>query len=683
MMIDTMVPQMRGLDSLIEAINTVPIPGAPPRLSKDGAAVGLAFLDIALRQNHVRRLTERLTLIEHRSARCSTEVDISLGMLDEEQRMAGRLYQRIRSRGAPTEDGQQAVLWVPVSLARRSHAPVDVINGEGDKLPRLTQYETSRLLASAMYRLFRLILSSHPDVAERDRKPLYDFLHRIDKPRWLVQAALTALLTERNKPASASAPSQRTPGTVDGRDAEHRKLARDIFRRYESTLGDYFGLLEHAVNDYLLVVALDPAQDEHLLAFDTPLNVEPGTRSQALKPFRLVSGGYWVEYRTRLPAGLRAYHLVAQTEQGLEIDTMSLMSNADRSAAQGLAADLRTLADAVDKEKLGPTSRRGEKRIELELQGRLRKLSELLRRRRWEASKAGMTLAQPELSAVHALDHAARSGEAVTTPERVPNSALFHHALVTPVNLRQAADEMDAQQLEYDLSLESEPASSLAHVYWRRDPARTDVMSSITIWADMFIRDSSDSREGIIIAYVLGVSAIAYLLGCLRLGTYWPFYGPVALQGAGNADAVIAVLLLVPGFLYTRLNLPQRRSIAVQVRRLPRLVAHVTIASAAVLATAFAASENAELIRWVLLGCVAVPLLVALFMVATSRAMVPDHLPVTSRLPAWIRTGTRTTAPSRRPGVLAAWWWKRKRTHPDAIFSTTSLDSIQAREEGR
>jgi hypothetical protein len=141
--IDPQARRLSGIECLREAIETVPIPGAPPRLSKDGAAVGLAFLDIALRQNHIRRLTERLLLIEHRTARCTTEVDISLGMLDQEQRDAGLLYQRIRSRGAPqvqdressTASAMKSVMWVPVQLARRSHAPVDVINGEGVKLP--------------------------------------------------------------------------------------------------------------------------------------------------------------------------------------------------------------------------------------------------------------------------------------------------------------------------------------------------------------------------------------------------------------------------------------------------------------------------------------------------------------------------------------------------------------------
>src|SRR5690348_16312885 len=88
---------LNGFALLKEAIRSVPIPGAPPALSREGAAVGLAFLDMALRQNHVRWLTERLALIEHRSATRTTEVDIRLSLLDVGQREASRLFQRVTS----------------------------------------------------------------------------------------------------------------------------------------------------------------------------------------------------------------------------------------------------------------------------------------------------------------------------------------------------------------------------------------------------------------------------------------------------------------------------------------------------------------------------------------------------------------------------------------------------------
>ena len=694
MLIDPNAPRMNGKDCLEEAIRTVPIPGAPPRLSKDGAAVGLAFLDIALRQNHIRRLTERLTLIEHRTARCTTEVDISLGMLDPEQREAALLYQQIRSRSAaelrsrddPQDGGPQRrtakdVMWVPVSLARRSHAPIDVISGDGAKLPRLTQYETSRLLASAMYRLFRLILSSHPDVTDTKGRALQDFLFRSDKPRWLVQAALVTLLTERNKPAAKVTPKPATAGTVDGVDAQYRAAAWNIFTTYESTLREYFSLLDLAVNDYLMVVALDPSQDEHLLAFDSPLHVEDSPRRSVLRPFRLASGTYWVEYRTRLPANLRAYHLVAQTEQSLEIDTMCLTSNADEAIVNGLAADLKTLAVELRSERDRPTGRRGEKTVELELLGSLRRLSELLRRRRWEASKASMELAGDALGAAQSLEHAAISGEAVKNSEREPHSSLFRHPLVTPERLCQAATEITQQELQLDLSVERDPASPLAHVYWRRDPSRVDLKNNIQISADMFIRDNSGSRPSSVVLFAVGVVGISYLLGSLLFGTWWPFYGKQRM-GEFNSDAVIAVLLLVPGFFYTRLNLPLRQSIAGQLRRLPRLVAQVTIGGAAVLAATVAAAGDPNLIRTAIAACVGLPLLSVVVMFALSRPTAQDMLPVTAKLPTWAQAGAAATVANRARDRFAGWWWRQSRSIPDAVFSTTNVQSVRAEEAG-
>ncbi len=692
-MLDPNAARLAGIDCLREAIMTVPIPGAPPRLSKDGAAVGLAFLDIALRQNHIRRLTERLTLIEHRTARCTTEVDVSLGMLDQSQREAGLLYQHIRSRGAydsPTARGQDegggpgatgSVMWVPISLARRGHAPVHVVDGDGTKLPRLTQYETSRLLASAMYRLFRLILLSHPDVGERGN-PLHDFLFRIDKPRWLVQAALFTLLTERNKPAATSRISKRrTRGTVDGLDTRYRRSALDIFDYYESSLQEYVGLLDLAVNDYLLVVALDAGEDEYLLAFDSPLHVRYQSPRTMLQPFRTASGAYWVQYQTRLPANLRAYHLVAETESTLEIDTMCLSSDADRPIVKGLSGDLVTLAERVRAEKNAPTGRPGEKKVELELQSGLRRLSELLRRRRWEASKAGITLAASELPATENLVHAATSGEAKPSGGGADNS-LFHHDLVTPERLARAAEEIRGQELQHDLTVETEPASQRAHVYWRRDPSRVDARHTILLSADMFIRDNSGSSAASIIKFVLSVAGISYLIGCLRFGDPFPFVGSGAMRGATEADAVIAVLLLAPGFLYTRLDLPERQSIAGQLRKLPRLLAQLSIAAAAVLAATFAATENTSLIRTALALAVAVPVLSVLLMLGMSRVVKRDMHPITSNLPAWARTGALKAPDVSWQSRFAGWWWRRRGTVADAAFSTTNVQSANSREAG-
>ncbi|MGH3624545.1 MAG: hypothetical protein ACRDQ5_22620, partial [Sciscionella sp.] len=150
---------MDGMDSLRHAIRTVPIPGAPPRLSHSGAAIGLALLDTSLRLNHVRRLTERLAVAEHGTARRTTEVDVSLKLLDDGQREAAANLRELigKEHGERFSPGAgNATLWVPVArLPRNSVSAVDVYDGTGKQLPRLSQHEISRLLASGFYLLLR------------------------------------------------------------------------------------------------------------------------------------------------------------------------------------------------------------------------------------------------------------------------------------------------------------------------------------------------------------------------------------------------------------------------------------------------------------------------------------------------------------------------------------------------
>jgi hypothetical protein len=237
---------MDGIESLRHAIETIPIPGAPPRLSRQGAAVGLALLDTSLRLNHVRRLTERLTVVDHGAARRSTEIDVSLKLLDEGQRQATAQLQDLigREHGerAASRPAQQRALWVPLArLPRRDASPVDVFDSAGQKLPRLTQHEASRLVASGLYRLLRGILAGDEN-AQTAKHELNTFLFQVHEPRWLIQQALLTLLTERNHPEEAFtlAPAE---GTVPGYGRECREMALDILDGYAELLVEYAYLL--------------------------------------------------------------------------------------------------------------------------------------------------------------------------------------------------------------------------------------------------------------------------------------------------------------------------------------------------------------------------------------------------------------------------------------------------------
>lgn len=670
---------MKAADALEEAIRSVPLPGAPPRLSLDGAAVGLSFLDTALRLNHVRRLTDRLTLLEHRAATRTTEVDVSLSLLDQGQRDASQLFHDLRSRaasiyghtgeGAPNVDADiPSSIWVPVTrISRRSVAPIDVYDAAGSRLPRLTQFETSRLLSSGLYTLLRGVLESQarPD----EDSDLNRLLFHNHESRWLIQYAMLTLIGDRNRPQETVLHAT-TDGTTPGYAAQHRAFVLRTMRALRDKLTDYYSLLDLAINDYLLVVALPSSHEEHLLRYDAPLHVgeSRSNRASLRNAVRANMHGYAVEYRAQISANLRSYHLVVETEFGVDIDPLFVTTNADARLVDRMSNDLHTLAVACN--EADPSPKPSTKLLELHMQATLRRLADLLRRRRWDASRAGLTLPQDGLMACEKLSIAAISGEAKPGP--VPNStrnSILLHPFVNPDNLRAAASEINENELAIDLSLENDPTSNRAHAYWRRhsDAARRLDNSQIEVRSGFKLRDTTGSGPRSVALYAIAVSAICGLTLCFSTRSFLPFNMESArmLEKASSADAVVVVLLLVPGFLYSLLALPSRYTISGRLRELPRQVARTSISVAAILAAAVATSAPGEL-----------------QLIAYALAIV---LPLAGGLLLQVRRGTEPMQINLRrlgaPEWSATNGQRRKSIRPDVRFYSSNVEN--GSEEGR
>ena len=642
-----------GMASLRQAIRTVPVPGAPPPISREAAAVGLAFLDMALRQNHIRRLTERLTLVEHGVASRTTEVDVRLSLLNHSQREASQLFQRISSRSSRTEKENEGAasptIWVPVTrISRLSVSPIDVVDAAGNKLPRLTQYETARLLASGLYRLLASTLSSQPET--RQDSSLSQLLFRQDQARWLIQAALIALLTERSRPLIRAGDDR--GGTGDDHDEQRcRALALSVLRQYQGQLVPYANLLDVAVNDYLLVAALDTTRDDHLLSYDAPVHTRAERSPADLRGWRPSNPAHYrVRYVARIPASLRSYHVVAETEPGVHIAAMSMVTNADEATANELTRDLHLLASRRRRHQAGnPAVTR---LLELELRCALGRLSELVRTRQWDANQAGLDLLDSALPTSRRLARLYLADQGLTGSHRDGGSLLANPALAAD-QLERAAFEIDHDQAGSDFSVENDPASSRAHAYWRRNSSRSPRVEHTTVACTVSLRDATGARPGSVMAYALAVAATMYLVGCLLAGGLWPYHASAVPPG--NADAVVAVLLLVPGFLYTRLDLPLRHTILGHLRRTSRWLAHISIGSAVLAAAAVASGVGGGLLAVSMGVATGVPLLAAVLLGRPAR---PQRNPMAARLsaPRWLQP----------PG------WREPPT--DAVFYSSGSD---------
>lgn len=597
---------MDGTAVLRDALLTLPIPAAPPRLSLDGAVVGLGILDAALRLSHIRRVTERLDISEHRIAKRTTELDISINLLTDSQLAAAQSIQALTSHGltqAPSStDPPEQVLWVPV--ARLSHAnvgQVDVNDSSGHRLPRLTQYETTRLIASGLYRLLRGILASHRDALNADTE-LGQFLYRIHEPRWLIQSAILAVLTEVSKPGVDKA-HEGGDFHFDAADVAdpYRKIALNLFDNYKPLLIEFFQLLDVAINDQIIVVALDPQRDEHLLSYELPLYVnEPGKWHERLwHLIRASREGYYVRYITDIPTTLPSYHLVAEAVPGVDISQIILTTNAHKQEVRALERDLTVMTQYLGQGAPGLTVGERGRVVDFEIEVLIRELAELMRRCEWEAATAGVSAPRKCLSTSFALVERAEQYEANLRPN--DNDQLTPlQVSITESDLRAAAKELDTNELRYDLAVEQQPISNRAHVYWRRPPPGRPLASGRTrIHVGMVLRNRAETNTRTVLVYAFAVASIAYLLACFITRGLWPFAPSYTQKYAHipSREAMIVILLLVPGFLYTRLDLPEHNSVASHLRTVPRLVAYLCIVSTAVLAASVAVSTEGSVIE--------------------------------------------------------------------------------------
>lgn len=626
------------------------MPVAPARLSREGGVVGLSFLETALRQNHVRRITEYIKCFEAWTAERRIEVDVSLTLLEPGQREASKRFQEMRLRartepvrsgteyrqigprtyphptafaseadaaelarhdigetlsahhpetvpisGPPSEaGGYEDTLWLPIArMSRREIAPVSVHDATGSRIPLLTQFETSRLLASGMYRLLRSILRSgsgdYPTygdlhsgedearrLRERQRKGVSVFLNRRPEARWLVQSGLLSLLTEQGHPDGAlgdnSSESKPFEEVEDPEKLAPRDLAVEVLKTLSGS--EYDQLLWVALADYILIVGIDPRRDEQMLNFSLPLSVI-ARRKGGIGPYR-------VHYTTTAPANIRSYHLMFEAEDGVAIRGMALSSDADKEYVRRLAADMKT-ASSVLRGSQPPT--RYEK---AEIGAVMIRASELMRRRLWEVNQARLPVGPGDLEDLRVLSNWSKSPAFDDQLTKSKNRAEIASCL-DRVQVGLAADDYSIGK---DLYVENDPSGSSAHAYWRRVPSRRLETNRITLNASMAFVDATGTRPGVVSVYALGVLANA-LLVLWALSSSPPWDLGHSLEGTSNlTDAAVAILLLVPGFLYYKLDLPDRSRVSGRLRRLPRFVALSCLVSMVVLATVILSQGN-------------------------------------------------------------------------------------------
>jgi hypothetical protein len=183
------------------------------------------------------------------------------------------------------------------------------------------------------------------------------------------------------------------------------------------------------------------------------------------------------------------------------------------------------------------------------MQTTLRSLADLVRRRRWEAAQAGISVPASRMVVSSELGHVAVSGEGTAGPDGAVDSSVLRHPALQPERLAAAAEELFAEEIYSSVALENDPSPSRAHASWHgcSTPAAT-AGAPVEIRAGMLLRDTTAAGPRRVCEYAVLVAIVGYLFAAFLAGDPWPFGAAsrARLGAIADAGAVISVLLLVP-----------------------------------------------------------------------------------------------------------------------------------------
>src|SRR5262249_9402267 len=148
-----------------------------------------------------------------------------------------------------------------------------------------------------------------------------------------------------------------------------------------------------------------------------------------------------------------------------------------------------------------------------------------------------------------------------------------------------AAESLRAQEIGVDATLDNDPASNRGHVYWRH-PGGDAASEPATGHCYVVLQDATPARPTNLGTFIAAVFALTLLLGAALFKSpgFWYRFPDEWKEMPFRREAMVAVLLVVPGFLSARLDLPPRQSILGRLHGLPRVISYCVIATAAALA---------------------------------------------------------------------------------------------------
>ncbi|MEJ2579490.1 MAG: hypothetical protein P8Z68_10445, partial [Kineosporiaceae bacterium] len=599
-------------------------------------------------------------------------------------------------------------------MARQSRghlASVDVRDGSGTIVPRLTTDTTRRALVSGLTRLFTSQLDADP--AGRGRNWSAQEL----PSRWLFERAVARCVThgitfpppgsgsgsgerpgataypltaQENRTGTAPpgpgphepqphepAPGGPDPGDVSAEDIRAiRQRARDYLghlTRQQRT--DFLELLAIAAGEQLLVVLLPVSPSHvhlHYVAPPIPTDLGASRLGRNLRGLLPLNREYTVEYETQIPRAVNAYHVSLTVPPEIRVRRFLLSSDVDAAAVAGLADDLRRLAGAAERLGTGPRKERPAPVWEGELVDALSRLALLSRSRNRGLQRYRDYLAR-------ALAAYGGQAPAPAPPPEDPVAAmlrdpgcleslaglggLHEQGRLTPrltalpaedlaTFLTRVADYLDDDELGRDAVSDIDPRENGAHAHWypRGLQFGPQLTEPVRVGFSVALADEPPALVESVARMITALLVIVSFIAAPDIDA-WPFPALsmrdyLRHDNSQGSDALVAVLLLVPGILLARLDIPSTRSILGELRVFPRRMAYASVVVTSALAM-IAAADTARLADWATYAAGALGGLLALSGVELTARVFRRRtlIPRFRSAPVWL---IRSVAGSRR-----------------------------------
>lgn len=650
------------------ALRHTPIPSSPPPHDSYLEALGLNLLALALRLEHIDRMSESLTLADSTHMTRSVAIDVDLGALTPDQRRA--------LRTDPTGTGEPTAVWLPIARhARTDLAPMLVRNGADQVVPRATVAETGRALSHGMAKAFRMFLDSAPRRA--GTRTLHDTLHTHNRSRWLIEATIAGLIDN-----GGFTTGPRTPPVRPHRDATASDSIRDLAEEAVLALFDadspFLRLLDIAASEHLLVVEVPTSASQVFLTFNGQVMPARAQERRGVETpsWASLQNEFTVRYQTVIPRAVNSYHVAVVVPDEIQVRRFVLTSDVDRPALRSLVQDMRVVAEQYD--ELAEVS---DKLLELELQGIASRLAEFGRRRYRDLEYYAGYLADYYASfsnrKVDLVDPTAAEPTTAANvldddPRLVTQLAKFaqfyetdsyrkltEDTTLTPDVLRRLADHLEQSEVDKDIYVDNDPRENAAHAHWTRRPFGTESQSvePVTVSVYVALVDDPPSLASDVAKLLLAVVLLVLGFGAVLqpgLFEHVPLLGSLGRVGPAqndaplsSADAVVTMLLLVPGLLLSRLDIPSNKTVLGRLRTLPRYIAYLAVITASGLAIAVASTPVHHLRIPFLVASVVLFALVGLVVADSLSKAAKRRVPVPNNqvVPMWL---LREAGPRRR-----------------------------------